>query len=350
MLRRLLAIVSVLSLWAHDAGAQLSPSKTTQSNHRGQVAILIVGDSSFTRQAQSRIRGELSGAGLGVASRFVNIGANPRPDLEAAVAALDAVAGIAIVQGGQEFAEVWVFDQRTGTTSMLRLDLKADAESHGPSVLAVRCVEFLRANLAVLQMNEPTAPQASKAVARTRGNAIATNREKTRAFATGGGALVLVNLGATGPRIMPHVSIAFAPTSKMYLRWRLAALSQSSLSSSLGEVKVAETFSTLCAGYKLGSWGPIELGVAAGAGLFRLAAVGQSSANDSVLGREQVSWKVAFEAGPDLGLRINDLLQIEVQIHSMSLASPIDVYAGQSRVARSDWRMAYAAGSAVLRW
>lgn len=153
----------LLSATPGVAGAEpppQAPAETPAAAPPRTTTIVLVepeAPSLFVKEALTRLAGELRAAGFGVV-RLTSAKPDPRGSLEEALATSGAAAGIVLERDEDRArAEIWVSDRLTG-----KLSVRPLSGDDGPSVLAVRAVELLRASLLELEP-EATPPGIERA-------------------------------------------------------------------------------------------------------------------------------------------------------------------------------------------
>lgn len=124
-----------------------------------KVAIVTLAGRSnrdaVSEEASARIKGELEGAGIEVIYAHAAVRESVRDALERLSAKHQSLGAIALVQASQGGPEIWVHDASVGRTVVQRLVSRSDLKAYASSILAVRAVEFLRANLAAMAVPAP---------------------------------------------------------------------------------------------------------------------------------------------------------------------------------------------------
>jgi hypothetical protein len=109
-------------------------------------------------EAITRVEAELRAAGFEVVVVQSSSAAPSREELEGQAEASTAVAGISIsYREGAASAELWVVDQVTDKTVIRTVNVDDSASGEGPSALAIRAVELLRASL--IEVTVPTSAE-----------------------------------------------------------------------------------------------------------------------------------------------------------------------------------------------
>ena len=144
-------------------------------------------------------------------------------DLEHAAAKEGAVAAISLLRSHDTAsADIWVSDRATGKIS--RRSITTPPRPEGPSLLAVRAVDLLRASLRELEPETTLPPDivgAAPGTAPERVRDWASADASRRSFSLTGGALVQAPITGFGVAVGPLLAVGYAPTAALTLRLEL---------------------------------------------------------------------------------------------------------------------------------
>lgn len=225
------------------------------------------------QEAISRVRGELSAAGLSLVTVSLPLEAfDWRAALEQAARQQNAVAAIGIAPD-DEAGELWVHDRSVGRTVVQALRRPGESTAELAPVVAVRSVEFVRANLASLDLALTVdLPDAHAVVAPSAPPPLHVGWGVAMSLGW------LDGVGAVGPAALPALSLMWLSKTPWLLELRAMGLGASaSYEGGAGKAQLSHHLIMAIAGYRLVQRPHFELAVGAGLGAYRARLAGRSA-------------------------------------------------------------------------
>jgi hypothetical protein len=330
-LRRSSPLTLVLLLLLVASGAWARPSAAQPSEPRSRVVLLEPQDATGElHDALARTRAELTGQGFEVAVKDLPPNVDTRAALEAAAAAANAQAAIAI-ESVASGADVWVTDRVTGKTSVRSVNVGDLPEAEQPRALAIRAVELLRASLVeAVALPEPEGgppapvPDDIRHFVEPRAGPLAGIGAQL-------GVALLTGFDGIGPAGGPAVRLSFGLDVGLFARlaWAGPAFG-AAVEGPLGEATVREEMLTLDVGYApYVDWAGFSPMIWVGGGFHHLAARGELS--PGFVGQSDDVWSAAIVGGAGLGYRITPEVMLLLDAEGVvTLPRPIVTMAGET--------------------
>ncbi len=328
-----LALVLVVGA-ARPGGAAPAPERP------GRVAVVAAGAAApgardaraaATREATSRVRGELAAAGLEVV-----LVPRPAGELRAglapaarAVGALGAVAIVGTADGG---AEIWIHDGDDGLF-VQRLDRATDPPDFASSILAVRSVELLRAHLSALALRAAP-PDPAPAPPGVQAAPQARQRDAPR-VAGELGLSALHGVHGLGTTLSPALTLVGQVGPRLALRLSVAGLgTRRTVEAPPGAGEVTQGLAMGSGLVRLGARGPVAAHVAAGAGAYRLGVRGAPRSAATRAARD-AAWAGALGGGAGLSLALGRRVGLTAEAQALAFLPSVVVRLDDATPARA---------------
>ena len=319
---RVIVLASLLaSYFASAAAAQVEPAPRL---------VVIVGAERATgvmQEAVSRLRGELSAAGLLTILRpSPSKSFDWRVELEQVVHEHDAVAAIGIASGIESPGELWVHDRSLGRTVVQPLQRPGESTNDLAPVVAVRSVEFVRANLASLDLNFATRPLEQTAPP--------PSEPWHEGWGLGVGIHWLDGAGAVSPALAGVLSLVWATSSPWVVELRASGWGpQIEHTVAAGRARVRHSLLSSQVAYRLVRSTRLELGVLAAIGAYRGRVSGES-AGTPFTDRTMSRWAFTGQLGGAALLWLHTRLCLRFDLTALATLPPIILRVGNDEVGR----------------
>jgi hypothetical protein len=254
-------------------------------------------------------------------------------DLERAAAHEGAVAAISLQRSyDAASADIWISDRATGKIS--RRTITTPPRPEGPSLLAVRAVDLLRASLRELEPEATLPPDivgAAPAAAPEHVRDWASADSTPRSFALTAGALVQAPATGFGVAVGPLLAIGYSPTPALSLRvelqgplWGARYVTDNASATLLQQQLIAE------ARLRLWHLGDVACSAAVAGGASHLTARGE--ATTPYAPSEASSWTALAGLGLGAEWRLARVATLSLRGRSFVLAPKPVVHVGPDHV------------------
>lgn len=319
------------------ACAILSLSSTALAAASRVVVIRPADAAATVGEAITRVEAELRAAGFEVVGVQSSDAAPSREELARQVEAHRAVAALSIsYREGATSAELWVVDEVTDKTVIRNVDV-GGAPSDGPSVLAIRAVELLRASLIEVTVPRPSAPPAADEVP----DDVQDFAEEATEAAAGSpmaglglelAAVALVGFDSIGASVGPAARVSYVAPIGFggRLTW-LGPTFGASVSGPEGDARIRQEALLVEA-----IWSPelpvrwLAPSVAIGGGFYHLSARGELA--PPATSRDDDVGAGALSIGVGLGASISSRVMLRTELVAILGAADLGVRMGGERV------------------
>ncbi|HSC89062.1 MAG TPA: hypothetical protein VLC09_17390 [Polyangiaceae bacterium] len=284
---------------------------TTASAQRVVVARPTSDDATLF-EAFGRLRAELELQGFEV-TVVGEVGMSLDPDaLEREAQAQDAFAAVALERHpGVAAAEIRIVDRVTGKTTTRRLAI--DTSGDGPTLLAIRAVDMLRASLMEFASERPPPDVVGVRPEPPPPEVVRFAREPRR-FSISVGALALYQ-PELGPAFGAALGFHYRPVQSVVLGFELGGPAFGGrYEASGGSADVRQEFALFEASYRIGggSDSPFEFGPLLGVGVAHHSATGR--VEPPLVAQTADGWSLMLDAGLALELHFNDTLSLGARL------------------------------------
>lgn len=290
--------------------------------------VVIMGAEHATgvmKEAVSHVRGELAAAGLSTILKPSPSGAfDWRVALEQAARQYDAVAAIGIAAEGA--GELWVHDRSVGRTVVQSVQRPGESTADLAPVVAVRSVEFVRANLASLDLSRGT-----QGAAKAPSLPLSAPHS---GFGIGVGIHWLDATGSVSPALAGVLSAVWASNTPWVVELRASGLGpQVEYAAAAGRAQVQHFLVSSQAVYRFMQRPHFDMGVVGGAGLYRGRVSGKTTSalfTDRAMDR----WAASVELGGVAWLWLSTRVCVRLDVTALATLSPVVLRIGDDEVGR----------------
>jgi hypothetical protein len=333
-MRPLPALIVTVLVWASGAGAVARAAEASPPPDLDKLVILLRPPSidELTREALSRITGELAAARFRVIIFPLDTGVDPIEQVETVGRDLDPVAAFALVRGTAASAgsvDLWVSDRLAQRTTIQRMHVQDGDVSRAAEVLAVESVEQIRVSMADLWPRPVPAPAAPRA-------APSADAEPARAsLGLGMGVLQDFRSGSPNPQWAPVARLAYGRPGGFALALALSGLGPASdLVEDAGTAQVRRATGWLAVVRSFRPGRVLQPFLSLGGGVDYLRA--QGSAPDPTRAHTRLSWSALAAVGGGLAVAVAPHVALVLEVEGMMFWPPVVVRIGGQDAAPFD--------------
>ena len=338
-MRRLPALIATVLVAGAVRGTAASTSPTPMADPELEHLVILLGPPAvdeLTREALSRITGELSAARFRVIIFPLEAGSDPIEQVETVGRDLDPVAAFALVRGtgsGAGSVELWISDRLAQRTTIQRMRAHT-AEAAGPAevsrsaaVLAVEAVELIRVSMADLWPRPAPAPPVVRAEP--------TPEVPARRGALGLGVGLLYDVGDARRTFAPVARLSFGRPGGFGVAIAATGLGPGvDVAETAGGAHVRRASGWIAVGRSFRPDRLLQPVLSVGAGVDYLHAEG--TAVDPTLAHVRTSWSGMAVAGAGVAAQVAPHLDLVLDVEGMVFVPPVVVRIAGQDAARFD--------------